>query len=43
VIVPDMTEMLYAHEIRTLSNGRLEEPTEEPMNVIDFPGRERLA
>jgi ABC-type lipoprotein export system ATPase subunit len=43
ITVPDMTEMLYAHEIRSLSNGQLLAPTEEPLNVIDFPLTERSA
>ncbi len=43
ITVPDMTEMLYAHEIRSLSDGRLLAPAEEPLNVIEFPGTERSA
>lgn len=44
VTVPDMAEMLHAHQIRSLSSGRLlapAEPTGDRDNVIDFPGSER--
>jgi ABC-type lipoprotein export system ATPase subunit len=46
ITVPDMPEMLHAHELRTLSGGRLLSPSEDPEldthdplpgNVIDFP------
>ena len=44
ITVPDDTsETLYAHEIRSLSDGRLLAPSEDPLNVIDFPGTERSA
>jgi putative ABC transport system ATP-binding protein len=39
--VPDMTEMVHAHTIRSLSGGRLLAPADRPDgggNVIDFPG-----
>jgi ABC-type lipoprotein export system ATPase subunit len=38
--VPDMTEMVHAHKIRSLSGGRLLAPADPPGregNVIDFP------
>jgi zinc/manganese transport system ATP-binding protein len=43
IAVPDASEVLYAHEIRSLSDGRLLAPSEDPLNVIDFPGTERSA
>ncbi len=45
--VPDMQEMMGAHQIRALSNGRIiappDPPPERPGNVIDFPSTERSA
>jgi ABC-type lipoprotein export system ATPase subunit len=44
--VPDMPAMLRAHEVLTLSGGRLLAPPERPRRggtVIDFPGGERTA
>ncbi len=41
VTVPDMTEMVHAHTIRSLSGGQLLAPAEPSgggNNVIDFPG-----
>jgi ABC-type lipoprotein export system ATPase subunit len=43
--VPDMNEMMGAHQIAALSGGRLIAPPQLPprsANVIDFPGTERL-
>jgi ABC-type lipoprotein export system ATPase subunit len=44
---PDMPEMLGAHQMLSLSGGRLlgppERPPDRPRNVIDFPSRERSA
>ena len=42
VTVPDMSEMLHAHRIASLSNGRLlvpRTPAGDGGEVIDFPGR----
>ncbi len=42
VMVPDMTEMLHAHQKLTLSSGRLAAPStplEAWGNVLDFPGQ----
>jgi ABC-type lipoprotein export system ATPase subunit len=47
--VPDMNEMMSAHQIGALSGGRLIAPPSpapappRPPNVIDFPSKERLA
>lgn len=44
--VPDMPAMLHAHEVRSLSRGRLLAPAEPPPhggNVVEFPGGERSA
>jgi ABC-type cobalamin/Fe3+-siderophores transport system ATPase subunit len=45
--VPDMHEMMGAHQIRALSNGRIIAPPEPAPehadNVIDFPSTERSA
>jgi len=44
--VPDMPELMGAHQIRALSGGRILAPPDPPdpqANVISFPGRERSA
>jgi ABC-type lipoprotein export system ATPase subunit len=44
--VPDIPEMMGAHQIRALSGGRILAPPDPPAwsgNVIDFPGAERSA
>jgi ABC-type lipoprotein export system ATPase subunit len=44
--VPDMPEVMGAHQIRALSGGRILAPPDPPEpsnNVIDFPGMERSA
>ena len=44
--VPDMPAMLHAHEVRSLSRGRLLSPADPPPgsgNVVEFPGAERSA
>lgn len=44
--VPDMPAMLHAHEVRSLSRGRLFAPADPPPgsgNVVEFPGSERSA
>ncbi len=45
--VPDMPAMLHAHEVRSLSRGRLLAPTDhrpgEGGTVVEFPGGERSA
>jgi ABC-type lipoprotein export system ATPase subunit len=45
--VPDMPAMLHAHQVRSLSRGRLlappEPPPEDQGQVIEFPGAERSA
>jgi len=44
--VPDMPAMLHAHEVRSLSRGRLLAPADPPphrSNVVAFPGGERSA
>lgn len=44
--VPDMPAMLHAHEVRSLSRGRLIAPADPPPNggnVVEFPGSERSA
>jgi ABC-type lipoprotein export system ATPase subunit len=44
--VPDMPAMLHAHEVRSLSRGRLLAPADPPPNggnVVEFPGAERSA
>ncbi|HZV75133.1 MAG TPA: ATP-binding cassette domain-containing protein [Conexibacter sp.] len=44
--VPDMPAMLHAHEVRSLSRGRLLAPADPPPNggnVVEFPGGERSA
>jgi putative ABC transport system ATP-binding protein len=44
--VPDMPAMLHAHEVRSLSRGRLLAPADPPPsggNVVEFPGSERSA
>ncbi len=46
IAVPDMPELMGAHQIRALSAGRLlapPDPPETPPNVIDFPAREHSA
>ncbi|HYB22823.1 MAG TPA: ATP-binding cassette domain-containing protein [Solirubrobacteraceae bacterium] len=42
--VPEMNEMMSAHQIGSLSGGRLIAPPRQPppSNVIEFPGTERL-
>lgn len=45
--VPDMPAMLHAHEVRSLSRGRLLAPADAPRDghgtVVEFPGGERSA
>jgi ABC-type lipoprotein export system ATPase subunit len=44
--VPDMPAMLHAHDVRSLSRGRLLAPADPPPNggnVVEFPGSERSA
>jgi putative ABC transport system ATP-binding protein len=45
--VPDMPAMLHAHEVRSLSRGRLLAPADRPPDgrgtVVAFPGNERSA
>jgi lipoprotein-releasing system ATP-binding protein len=45
--VPDMPAMLHAHEVRSLSRGRLLAPTDRPSQgrgtVVEFPSGERSA
>jgi ABC-type lipoprotein export system ATPase subunit len=45
--VPDMPAMLHAHEVRSLSRGRLLAPADRPPDgrgtVVEFPGTERSA
>ena len=45
--VPDMPALLHAHEVRSLSRGRLLAPTRPPADrdgaVVDFPRGERTA
>ncbi|HXE45936.1 MAG TPA: ATP-binding cassette domain-containing protein [Conexibacter sp.] len=44
--VPDMPAMLHAHEVRSLSRGRLLAPADPAPtggNVVEFPGGERSA
>jgi len=44
--VPDLPAMLHAHEVRSLSRGRLLAPADPPPsggNVVEFPGSERSA
>jgi putative ABC transport system ATP-binding protein len=44
--VPDMPAMLHAHEVRSLSRGRLLAPADPPPhggNVVEFPSGERSA
>lgn len=43
--VPDMPAMLHAHDVRSLSRGRLLAPADPPNggNVVEFPGSERSA
>jgi ABC-type lipoprotein export system ATPase subunit len=44
--VPDMPAMLHAHEVRSLSRGRLLTPANPPPNggtVVEFPSGERSA
>jgi ABC-type lipoprotein export system ATPase subunit len=45
--VPDMPAMLHAHEVRSLSRGRLLAPTDPPPDdhgrVVQFPSSERSA
>jgi len=45
--VPDMPAMLHAHEVRSLSRGRLLAPADPPPDglgtVVEFPGGERSA
>lgn len=48
VAVPDMPAMLHAHEVRSLSRGRLLAPTDPPLpegrgTVVEFPSGERSA
>jgi ABC-type branched-subunit amino acid transport system ATPase component len=47
MVVPDMPAMLHAHEVRSLSRGRLLEPADPPPDgrgtVVEFPGSERSA
>lgn len=46
MVVPDMPSMLRAHDVRSLSAGRLLAPDPPPDGrgtVIDFPGNERSA
>lgn len=44
--VPDMPAMLHAHEVRSLSRGRLLAPADPPPNgenIVEFPSGERSA
>ncbi len=45
--VPDMPAMMHAHEVRSLSRGRLLAPADPPPDghgtVVEFPGGERSA
>lgn len=44
--VPDMPAMLHAHDVRSLSRGKLLAPADPPPtggNVVEFPGSERSA
>ncbi|HEX4806443.1 MAG TPA: ATP-binding cassette domain-containing protein [Conexibacter sp.] len=44
--VPDMPAMLHAHDVRSLSRGRLLAPADPPPsggNVVEFPSGERSA